>query len=83
VMKPTYLNVCFDYLSPDPDITPHQIYARLQERGKMLVNFNPLPDHGIPPFFRVIFNNTNVCKKLCPVILDEIHAAAQELLSAA
>ena len=37
------------------------LFARMQQKGTMMISFNPLKDHGLPRFFRLIVNNVTVC----------------------
>jgi hypothetical protein len=36
------------------------VYGRMQERGNMLINFNPLKEVGLPTFFRCPFSSPNI-----------------------
>ena len=68
----TTLNVCFYIKEDQLGQSTAKIYHLMQQRGHMLVNFNPLPDHNLPPFFRLIFNSPNITKQHCHFILNEI-----------
>jgi len=59
---------CYDAL----DKVTGQIYAAMQDAGTMLVNFNPLSDHKLPRFFRIIMNQTRVAEADLDFVLDEI-----------
>lgn len=51
-------------------------YEALRKRRRALVNFNPLPDHGLPPFFRAVFNSPAMTPDTVGVVLDEMLAAS-------
>jgi hypothetical protein len=49
----------------------------MQEVGSLLINHNPLPDQGIPRFFRVVFNSPDVKPEHIQFILDEMPRLAE------
>ena len=51
----------------------------MQSRGNILVNFNPLPDHNLPSFFRIIVNSPNVEKEDLDFVLEEICTIGEEI----
>lgn len=57
----------------------NKIYAKMQSRGNILVNFNPLPDHNLPSFFRIIVNSPNVEKEDLDFVLEEICTIGEEI----
>ncbi len=48
------------------------MYQAMQAKGSLLINHNPLPDQGIPRFFRVVFNSPAVQQEHLRFILDEM-----------
>lgn len=85
-------NVCFWFVPPSARALAGEaerleaagrvtavIYQRMQERGRMLVNFNPLPEHGLPPFFRAIMNGPNLGRDGLASVLDEIEELGSDL----
>jgi glutamate/tyrosine decarboxylase-like PLP-dependent enzyme len=86
VQDPVSLNVCFWYKDSTgktrPDLTA-KVYDHVQQNnGSMLVNFNPLSDHDLQPFFRIIMNSPKISETSCQEILDDIVEAAQVLEAA-
>lgn len=53
-------------------------YESLRRRKRALVNFNPLADHGLPPFFRAVFNSPAMTPDKVGHILDEVAAASDD-----
>ena len=54
------------------------MYQAMQRNGSLLINHNPLPDQGIPRFFRVVFNSPAVKEEHLHFILDEMPRLAIE-----
>ncbi|EGD74373.1 hypothetical protein PTSG_06384 [Salpingoeca rosetta] len=92
VEDPMYTNVCFWYLPPSlrdtEDLTSvypklgtvtSTLCRRMQEAGTMLVNINPLGDHGLPHFFRLIINNTTVTTGDMDFVLEEMDRLGSSL----
>eukprot|EP00164_Ancoracysta_twista_P010235 GFYU01015386.1.p1 GENE.GFYU01015386.1~~GFYU01015386.1.p1 ORF type:complete len:496 (-),score=148.58 GFYU01015386.1:53-1540(-) len=91
VEKPMCSNVCFWYvpkahrgksleeIKPILDETTMKIYDMMQRAGKMLVNFNPLPDHNLPRFFRAIISSDRLDVPDMEFILDEIQTHGESL----
>ena len=52
-----------------------------QAEGKMLVNFNPLSDHKLPRFFRIIINQPRVTTSDLNFVLDEIERLGAGLIA--
>jgi hypothetical protein len=44
----------------------------------MMIDFNPLKEHKLPYFFRVVFNSPRVGKAHCRFILDELERIGLE-----
>eukprot|EP00038_Savillea_parva_P023500 m.41201 g.41201 ORF g.41201 m.41201 type:complete len:515 (+) comp6096_c0_seq2:61-1605(+) len=59
---------CYDAL----DTVTGKVYNAMQNAGTMLVNFNPLSDHKLPRFFRIIMNQPRVTEADLDFVLDEI-----------
>jgi glutamate/tyrosine decarboxylase-like PLP-dependent enzyme len=77
--RPTPLQSLDPELFKALDEATSEIYARMQQRGTMLVNFNPLPDHGLPRFFRIVFNSPRVATTDVEFVLDEIERLGADL----
>lgn len=64
---------------PSLDTATSIIYDRMQECGSMLLNFNPLSDHQLPRFFRIILNQPRVRTEDLDFVLDEIERLGADL----
>lgn len=57
-------------------------YRVIQQKGSMLLNFNPLKDHNLPAFFRlVIVQGQRIEEEDLDMILSEIESAGDGLCS--
>lgn len=45
------------------DAVTAETYRRMQAAGRMLINHNPLPSHGLPRFFRLAFVQSSVRRR--------------------
>ena len=54
------------------DSATQTIYRRMQVKGSLLVNYSPLPDHGLPSFFRPVIIQPKVQDEDLLFMLDEI-----------
>jgi glutamate/tyrosine decarboxylase-like PLP-dependent enzyme len=70
---------CYDTL----DTITGKIYNGMQDAGTMLVNFNPLSDHNLPRFFRIIMNQPRVTEADLDFVLDEIERLGAVVAAAA
>lgn len=57
----TYQKVAADFYRPFISLHIAGVNRRMQLAGSMMISFNPLLDHSLPRFFRLILNNTTVC----------------------
>ena len=57
LLQPADVSTVHDAL----DRITQTLFARMQQKGTMMISFNPLKDHGLPRFFRLIVNNVTVC----------------------
>lgn len=48
------------------------IYRRMQAKGSMLVNYSPMPEHGLTSFFRPVIIQAKVVEEDLVFMLDEI-----------
>eukprot|EP01147_Barroeca_monosierra_P000560 gene560-3877_t len=92
VEKPVYTNICFWYLPPSLrdtqdlesvytklDTVTKTLFRRMQLAGSMMISFNPLLDHSLPRFFRLILNNTTVNKTDMDFVLEEMDRLGEDL----
>jgi glutamate/tyrosine decarboxylase-like PLP-dependent enzyme len=61
------------------DSATQVLYSRMQQRGEILVNFNPLPEHNLPRFFRIVLNNPNVTNEHLELVLDQLQELGKDL----
>ena len=95
VAEPKFCNVCWWYVPKElrtrvlaegpaciysvlDKVTP-SMYEAMQCAGSMLVNFNPLSDHGLPRFFRIVTNNSIVNTEDMDFVLAEMQRLGEEL----
>jgi hypothetical protein len=95
VAEPNFCNVCWWYVpttlralveadgpacvySVLDKVTP-AMYEATQRAGSMLVNFNPLSDHGLPRFFRIVTNNSIVNTEDMDFVLAEMQRLGDTL----
>lgn len=53
-------------------------YKSLQQRGKALLNHNPISDQNIPRCFRLVLNHPSTTESLLVEVFNEIRNAAKE-----
>eukprot|EP00292_Cryptomonas_paramecium_P004390 CAMPEP_0113687838 /NCGR_PEP_ID=MMETSP0038_2-20120614/16175_1 /TAXON_ID=2898 /ORGANISM="Cryptomonas paramecium" /LENGTH=646 /DNA_ID=CAMNT_0000608531 /DNA_START=1 /DNA_END=1941 /DNA_ORIENTATION=- /assembly_acc=CAM_ASM_000170 len=56
-----------------------RIYARLRRAGTAMINFSPLPDMGLPNFFRAVIMQPQLLAADLDFILNEIDRLGQDL----
>ena len=95
VAEPKFCNVCWWYVPKElrarvaaegPEcaysvldkVTP-AMYEAMQRAGSMLINFNPLSDHGLPRFFRIVTNNSIVNTEDMDFVLAEMQRLGETL----
>ena len=61
------------------DSATQTIYRRMQVKGSLLVNYSPLPDHGLPSFFRPVIIQPKVQDEDLLFMLDEIDRIGSDL----
>ena len=61
------------------DSATQTIYRRMQVKGSLLVNYSPLPDHGLPSFFRPVIIQPKVQDEDLLFMLDEIDRMGSDL----
>eukprot|EP00941_MAST-03F_sp_MAST-3F-sp1_P003942 g3942.t1 len=95
VTEPSYNNVCWWYIPAHlrkqaEENGMESIYGELedvslamrleyQRRGSLLCDIAPLPDHGLPKFFRIILNMPTVTKSDMRFVLDELEVIGEEM----
>lgn len=90
--EPDCLKVCFWYVPPslreqDKDSIPREqlaeiiktIHGRLKQDGKVLIDFAPLEDLGLPVFFRVIVTSPKLGSDDIDFIMSEIERHGADL----
>eukprot|EP00808_Paulinella_micropora_P022405 g74687.t1 len=61
-------------------LATQRIYRIMQVKGSLLLNFNPLPDHELPHFFRLtLVQGERVEDRDLDFILEEVERAGREL----
>lgn len=61
------------------DAATQTIYRRMQVKGSMLVNYSPLPEHGLASFFRPVIIQAKVMEEDLAFMLDEIDRLGADL----
>lgn len=61
------------------DAATPEMYRRMHRRGTALCNFNPLPDHGLPRFFRAVLNGPDIDEADLSALLDEMEEVGADL----
>ena len=83
VNKPMGTNTCFYYIPPAfrggaPYSDEHKtavhklIFERMQQKGTVLVQHNPLPEYNLPNFFRLVLKSENSTLEDMDYLLEEI-----------
>lgn len=69
-----------DVLQPYGDILDRcvkDMYKTMQERGKVLLNHNPISEQKLPRCFRLVLNHPSVSESLINEVFEELRSCAQ------
>ena len=77
---PPIVRVQVSDVYPSLDAVTTETYRRMQKAGRMLINHNPLPDHGLPRFFRLAFVQPVVGANRCAGIVHAWYLGAVRVL---
>ena len=91
VIEPRGPNICFWYVPPafrgkqytfDDRVAVHKIiFERMLQKGSILIQHNPLEEHKLPNFFRMVFKYDAADYEDLKFALDEIDNLGQDLNS--
>jgi len=89
VNEPCATNVCFWYTPPafrngeytfEQKANVHKlIFDRMQRKGSLLIQHNPLPEHDLPNFIRVTVKGEKTSMEDMEYILDEIDRIGNDI----